>query len=49
MSINAYRIAITTPGKYKILKEDTIKSLIPLIRDDQSEMRVNALKVMKSN
>jgi hypothetical protein len=45
LAINA--IAITTPGKYSCIKAGAIPNVIPLIDDDLSEMRVNALKVLK--
>ena len=43
--ITLCRITITTKGKYTALEAEAIEALLPLVDDDTSEVRLNAIKV----
>ncbi len=41
-----FRITITTEGKYKALEAQAIPKLVRLVNDDNSEVRLNAIKAI---
>ena len=44
-----YRITITTEGKYSAIENGVLPSLVALLTDASSEVRLNALKVFAAN
>lgn len=46
MSIVIFSIAVITEGKYAILSPETLERLVVLLDDDNSEIRLNTIKLL---